>query len=87
MEFSVFTIVPTLSVYHNTHWHVFYKDLAFSAHTPVAVNCYTFDALVTFQMQMLTCSFVLVDVSCARQLSIILSGVSSEALLWFCVNI
>jgi hypothetical protein len=37
-------IFPTMSVYHNTHWHVFYKDLAFSPHVPMAVNCYMFDA-------------------------------------------
>jgi hypothetical protein len=34
-----------MSAFHHTHWHVFYKDSAFSPHVPIAVNCYTFDAL------------------------------------------
>jgi hypothetical protein len=38
-------ISSAMSMYHNTHWHVFYKDLSFSPHVPVAMNCYTFDAL------------------------------------------
>jgi hypothetical protein len=34
-----------MSLYHYTHWHVFYKDSSFSPCVPVAVNCYTFNAL------------------------------------------
>jgi hypothetical protein len=41
--FSV--VFTTMSVYHNTHWHIFYKDLSFSPRILVAVNFYMFDAL------------------------------------------
>jgi hypothetical protein len=34
-----------MSSFHHTHWHIFYKDSSFSPRVPVAVNCYTFDAL------------------------------------------
>jgi hypothetical protein len=34
-----------MSSFHHTHWHVLYKDSSFSPGVPVAVNCYTFDAL------------------------------------------
>jgi hypothetical protein len=37
--------VLIMLVFHHTHWHVFYKDSSFSPRVPVAVNCYTFDAL------------------------------------------
>jgi hypothetical protein len=90
-SFDISSSVPVfhtlMSDYHNTHWHIFYQDLSFSARVPLAVNCYMFDALSRWSNANADLFFCTGCCSCVKWTLIKVRNALFGVLLYCCASV